>query len=120
MLTLVPILKKPDAVTDHQFKTQQNNWLGMAHLTLGYIDFQKAGKTRKVGTAIQELKTAGQLLGGNPALQGAELFYLGSAYEYQYPPSHRLAAEALTRASSVQSPWQGQARELLAKVKNAQ
>jgi tetratricopeptide (TPR) repeat protein len=120
VLTLVPNMKKPDGVTDDQFKTQQNNWLGMAHLTLGYIDFQKAGKTRKVGTAIQELKTAGQLLGGNPALQGAALFYLGSAYEYQYPPSHRLAAEALTRASSVQSPWQGQARELLAKVRSAQ
>jgi tetratricopeptide (TPR) repeat protein len=119
VLTLVPSMKKPDGASDDQFKNQQNNWLGMAHLTLGYIDFQKAGKTRKVGTAIQELKTAGQLLGSNPALQGAALFYLGSAYEYQYPPSHRLAADALTRASSVESPWQAQARDLLAKVRAA-
>jgi hypothetical protein len=119
VVTLVPQMKKPDGATDDQFKGEQNNQLGMAHLTLGYIDFQKAGKTRRVAPAIQEFKTAIDLLGGNPALQGAALFYLGSAYEFEYPPNHKSAAEALQRAVGIQSPWQGQARDLLAKVKTA-
>ncbi|HKS97013.1 MAG TPA: hypothetical protein VJV74_12895 [Terriglobia bacterium] len=119
VVTLTPQMKKPDGATDDQFKTQQNNQLGMAHLTLGYIDFQKAGKTRRVAPAIQEFKSAIDLLGGNPPLQGAALFYLGSAYEYEYPPNHKSAAEALERSAGIQSPWQGQAKDLLAKVKKA-
>jgi tetratricopeptide (TPR) repeat protein len=116
VVSLAPSLKKPEGVPDDQFKTQQNNRLGMAHLTLGYIDFQRAGKTRKVGPAIQEFRTALELL-SDANLQGAALFYLGNAYEFEYPPNHKSAIEALTRGSGIQSPWQGQSRDLLAKVK---
>lgn len=119
VLALVPAMKKPEGATDAQFKTGQDNQLGMAHLTLGYIDFQKAGKTRKVAPAIQEFQKAVELLNANPNLQGAALFYLGSAYEFQYPPNHKSAAEALERAVGIQSPWQAPARDLLAKVKHA-
>jgi len=117
VLTLVPGMKKPDSVTDDQFKAEQNNQLGMAHLTAGYIDFVKASKTHRVAPAIQEFKTAIDLLGANPALQGAALFYLGSAYEFQTPPNHHGALDALNRGVTIQSPWQAPARDLLAKVK---
>ncbi len=119
VVSLVPQMKKPEGASDDQFKAQQSNQLGMAHLTLGYVSFQKAGKTRKVAPAIQEFQKAVDLLSANPNLQGAALFYLGSAYEFQYPPNHKSAAEALERAAGIQSPWQGQARDLLAKVKHA-
>jgi tetratricopeptide (TPR) repeat protein len=119
VVSLVPQMKKPEGASDDQFKAQQNNQLGMAHLTLGYVSFQKAGKTRKVAPAIQEFQKAVDLLSANPNLQGAALFYLGSAYEFEYPPNHKSAIEALTRAADIQSPWQGQARDLLAKVKHA-
>ena len=118
VVSLVPAMKKPEGVPDDQFKTGQNNQLGMAHLTLGYIDFQKASRSHRVGTAIQHFKTAIDLLSGNPSLQGAALYYLGNAYEFQSPPDHRSAIEALTRGAGVQSPWQGQSRDLLAKVKH--
>lgn len=117
--TLVPAMKKPEGLSDDQFKMDQNNMTGMAHLTMGYVDFQRAGKTRRVAPAIVEFKTASGLLGGNPALKGGALYYLGSAYEFEMPPNHRAAAEALSQAAGIQSPWQAPARALLAKVKAA-
>lgn len=112
-------LKKPEGVSDADFKSAQDNALGMAHLTLGYVGFMKAGKTRKVVPAIKELKSAADLLGANPELQGQALFYLGNAYEFQYPANHPGAIEALTKASNLPCSMQGQARDLLAKVKRA-
>jgi len=121
VVTLVPAMKKPEGEADDQFKAEQNNQLGMAHLTLGYIDFQKAStaRSRKVAPAIDELKSAADLLDGNPQLQGAALFYLANAYEYEVPPNHHEALAALNKAVTIQSPWQGQSRDLLAKVKVA-
>lgn len=119
VLTLVPNLKKPDGEADDQFKTDQNNQLGMAHVTLGYVYFQKGAKTHKVEPAISEFRAAADLLGGNPQLRGQALYYLGYAYEVQTPANHHAAADALTQAAAIQSPWQAQARDLLAKVKSA-
>ena len=118
-LQLTQAMKKPEGVPDDQFKRAQNNQLGMAHLTLGYLTFSKGAKTHKVAPAIQELKTAIELLDANPQLQGQALFYLGYAYEEMYPADHQSAIQALTRAASLQSPWQGQAKDLLAKVRRA-
>jgi tetratricopeptide (TPR) repeat protein len=118
-LQLAQSMKKPEGVSDDQFKKAQNNQFGMAHLTLGYVSFVRGSKTHRVAPAIQEFKTAVDLLDGNPALQGQSLYFLGYAYEDLYPANHRGAIEALTRASSIQSPWQGQARDLLAKVRQA-
>ncbi len=119
VLTLVPAWKKPDGQTDDQFKAVQNNQLGMAHLTLGYAAFQKGSKTRKVAPALPDLKAAVDLLVGNPPLQGQALFYMAYVYEELTPPNHREALNALNKAVAIQSPWQGPARDLLAKVKVA-
>jgi hypothetical protein len=119
VLTLLPTIKKPEGQTDDQFKAQQSNQFGMAHLTLGYIAFQKGAKTHKVAPAIQELKTAVDLLDANPTLKAQALFYLGYAYEVLSPPNHHEALDALSKAVAIQSPWQAQAEDLLAKVKKA-
>jgi tetratricopeptide (TPR) repeat protein len=118
-LELAGAMKRPEGLTDEQFKAQQDTQLGLAHLTLGYVSFQRGSKTRKVAPAIDEFKTATDLLSSNPALQGRALFYEGYAYEVIYPPHHQSAFEALTRAAELAGPWQGQAEELLAKVKKA-
>ncbi len=119
VIDVVPTMKKPDGVADDDFKKSSDNALGMAHLSLGFIDFLKASKTRKVAGAINELKTASDLLGANPELQGQALFFLGNAYEFEFPARHHEAIEALTKASALQTSFQGQARDLLAKVKRA-
>jgi tetratricopeptide (TPR) repeat protein len=112
-------MKKPEGMSDEQFKTEQNNALGLAHLTLGYVAFQRASKTRKVGPAIQDLRTAADQLKANPEYQGKALYLLGSAYEFEYPPNHRLAIDALSSASGLQSAFAGPSRDLLAKVRKA-
>jgi hypothetical protein len=120
-IALVPQMKKPEGLSDVQFKQEQDNQLGMAHLTLGYVTFTRAaaGKSKKLGPAIDELKTAADLLAANPELQGQALFYLAYAYESGYPANHRGAMDALTKAVSLQSSWKPQADDLLAKVKKA-
>ena len=118
-LDLATSMKKPEGESDEQFKTEQNNALGLAHLTLGYVAFQRASKTKKVGPAIQDLSAAADLLKANPEFQGKALYLLGNAYEFEYPPNHRLAIDALTRAAGLQSTFAAPSRDLLAKVKKA-
>jgi tetratricopeptide (TPR) repeat protein len=119
VLTLVPAMKKPDSASDEEFKALQNNRLGMAHLALGYTNLLKAGKTHRAAAAIQDFKTASEMLSANPQMQAQALYFLGYAYEQNYPANHHAAAEALSRASALDSPIQAQARDLLTKVKAA-
>jgi len=120
-IDLVPQMKKPEGVADAQFKADQDNQLGMAHLSLGYATFTRvvAAKTKKLGPAIDELKTAADLLAANPQLQGQALYYLGYAYESGAPVNHKAAIDALSKASSLQSTWKAPADDLLGKVRRA-
>ncbi|HMD86813.1 MAG TPA: hypothetical protein VKO18_19155 [Terriglobia bacterium] len=112
-------LKKPEGVDDAAFKQEQDNQLGIAHLVLGYSALMKAGKNAKMAPITDELKTASDLLGPSPALQGQALYYLAFAYEKQYPPNHPAAMGALNKAVTLPGPFQSQAQGLLAKVKAA-
>jgi tetratricopeptide (TPR) repeat protein len=120
-IELAQQMKKPEGVSDAQFKQDQDNQLGMAHLSLGYVTFARAAaaKSKKMGPTIDELKAAADLLGANPELQAQALYFLGNAYEYSSPANHKAAMEALSKASSLPSSWKSQADDLLAKVKKA-
>jgi tetratricopeptide (TPR) repeat protein len=118
-LTAAQGLKKPDGVDDAAFKKEQDNEMGMAHLTLGYAALIRAEKTTKLAPAIDELKVASNLLDGSPALQGQALYYLAFAYERGYPANHRAAMEALNKSVTLPGPFQSQAQALLVKVKAA-
>jgi tetratricopeptide (TPR) repeat protein len=118
-LAAAQTLKKPEGVDDAVFKQQQDTQLGIAHLTLGYAALMKAGKNAKTTPITDELKNAGTLLEGNPALQGQALYYLAFAYEKQYPPNHQGAMVALNKAVTLPGPFQSQAQGLLTKVKAA-
>ncbi len=112
-------LKKPEGVDDAAFKAEMNKQLGIAHLTLGYGLLARVQRTGKLAPTVDELKTASDLLEGNPALQGQALFYLANAYEIGTPANHRGALDALNKAVALPGPFQGQAQSLLAKVKAA-
>jgi tetratricopeptide (TPR) repeat protein len=116
-LTAAQGLKKPEGVDDAAFKKEQDTQLGIAHMTLGYAALMKAQRTTKFAPIIDELKTAGDLLEGNPGLQGQALYYLAFANERMSPANHRAALEALNKAVTLPGPFQGQAQALLAKVK---
>lgn len=119
VLTLVPAMKKPDGVTDEAFKAQQDLQQGMAHLTVGYLELEKTGASHRTAGAIKELQQAAQLLSANPELQGEAYYFLGYSYEALYPPKHREAIAALEQAAKIQNSMQGQARELIAKIRKA-
>ncbi len=118
-LSLAPSMPKTEGTSDEQYKAMQNSAVGLAHLSLGYIDFLKAEKTHKVADAISEFKAAIDPLSGNPELQAKALFFLGNAYEFETPANHKGAIDALTRAAALQSSFQGPSNDLLAKVKKA-
>jgi hypothetical protein len=118
-IELAQAAKKPEGVAEDAFKKDVDGQLGMAHLTLGYIVFLNLAKTRKLAPAIQEFKTAIDLLDGNPSLQGEASYFLGYAYEAQYPANHAAAMEALNKSANLPSRFQNDAKELLAKVKAA-
>ena len=119
VVDLAAAMKKPEGLTPEQFKANQDSQAGLAHLTLGYVAFQRGSKTHKVAPAIEEFKQSVDLLGSNPALQGRALFYMGYAYEVLSPANHKGAIDALTRSVALASPWQAQAQDLLGKVKKA-
>ena len=114
-------MKKPEGMADEQFAVDQKNQQGMAHLTMGYADYEKAvaAKSRKVSSAIDDLKAASDLLPGNPVLHAQALYLLGNAYEYTYPPNHRSAIDALTQAAGIPGPFQDPSEKLLSQVKKA-
>ena len=113
-------LQKPEGMTDEQFKIFRDTQLGLAHYTLGYVALLEGSERRNVAPAIGEFEKADDLLASNPALQGRTLYWLGWAYERIYPPRHSSAIQALTKATELQSPYQGEAQKLLNQVKQAQ
>jgi tetratricopeptide (TPR) repeat protein len=118
-LELAASMEKGAGMTDEQFTAHQNQQLGLAHFTIGQVLFQRGAQKRRVSDAIDEFKTAADLLEGNAQLQGRALYYLGYACEVTYPPRHSSAIDALTKAAELASPWQGEAQNLLTKVKAA-
>ena len=116
VLDLTPSMKKPDGVSDADFHNQQNLLMASAHFTLGSINQQRGAATHRLAGAIKEFKAAAELAKGNPELEGRALFYLGYSYESQAPADHHGARAALTEAAQLQSPWQGEAQKLLAKI----
>lgn len=116
VIELVPNMKKPDGASDADFHSQQSILLASAHFTLGSIEQQRGAATHRLAGAVKEFKTAADLAKGNPTLEGRALYYLGFTYELQAPADHHGARVALTEAAQLQSPWQGEAQKLLAKI----
>ncbi|HVB29401.1 MAG TPA: hypothetical protein VNG91_06290, partial [Terriglobia bacterium] len=117
VLTLIPAMKKPEGASDEWFKAQQDTQQGMAHLTVGYLELGKAAQSHQAAGAIKELQQAADLLAANPELQGQAYYFLGDAYEQLRPPDHRRALAALAHAVSIKSSMQGQARQLVDRIK---
>jgi tetratricopeptide (TPR) repeat protein len=89
---------------------QQTLSAGVAHSTLGYAYL----KEEKLTAAVPELKTAVNMLQNDPQAQQAALFRLGYAYAKQ---NHRAeSVAALQKAAAIDGPYQGPARQMLAKV----
>lgn len=92
---------------------EKKSYAGLAHITLGRAELNQ----EKLLPAITDLKAAVSLLQDDPADQQQALYYLGYAYAKQ---NHRADAVAsLQKAASIDGPYQGPAKEMLAKISAA-
>jgi tetratricopeptide (TPR) repeat protein len=91
----------------------KRSYAGLAHTTLGRVELSQ----EKLVAAVADLKTAVSLLQDDPQDQQPALFYLGYAYAKQ---NHKAdAVAALEKAAAISGPYQGPAKEMLAKVNAA-
>jgi hypothetical protein len=92
---------------------EKKSYAGLAHITLGRAELNQ----EKLLPAIADLKAAAALLQADPADQQQALYYLGYAYAKQ---NHRADAVAtLQKAAAIEGPYQGPAKEMLAKISAA-
>ena len=92
---------------------EKKSYAGLAHVCLGRAELSQ----EKLVPAITDLKTAVSLLQGDPADQQQALFYLGYAYAKQNHKAEALAA--LQKASAIDGPYQGPAKEMAGKISAA-
>ena len=91
----------------------QKESAGLAHSTLGYAYLRED----KLVAAVPELKTAVSMLQDDPQGQQVALFRLGWAYAKRNDKADAVAA--LQKAAAIDGPYQGPAKEMLAKVNAA-
>ncbi len=91
----------------------KKTYAGLAHLTLGRADLNQ----EKLVPAVTELKTAVGLLQEDAADQQQALYYLGYAYAKQNKKADAIAT--LQKAAAIDGPYQGPAKDMLAKIKAA-
>jgi len=92
---------------------EKKSYAGLAHVILGRAELNE----EKLIPAVADLKAAATLLQDDPADQQQALYYLGYAYAKQ---NHKAdATAALQKASAIAGPYQGPAREMLAKISAA-
>ena len=116
VLELAPNMPKPDHLSEEVWAKNKNAQLGSAHETLGTLNMRR----ERYLTATKDFKTALELLESDPRHSRA-LFRLGYTYAMMpaVPANLRQAERYLAQAAAVSSPWQAEAKNILAKVRAA-
>jgi tetratricopeptide (TPR) repeat protein len=108
--SLADTTKKPDSLSDEQWKGQTSIQKGLAFSTLGQINLQKKLNSQ----AVDNLSKAAPLLKSNAFLYARNEYRLGFAYLNLKKNAD--AAKAFTEAASVDSPYKGPAEQKLAEI----
>jgi tetratricopeptide (TPR) repeat protein len=111
--SLADTAKKPDNLSDDQWKAETSVQKGLALSTLGQISLQKKLNTQ----AVENLSKAAPLLKSNATLYARNEFRLG--YAYINLKRNADAAKAFTEAASVDSPYKAPAQQKLAELSGA-
>lgn len=111
--TLADSAKKPQNVTDVEWKQENSVQKGLALSALGQINLEKKLNVQ----AVDYLTKAAPLLKSNAASYARNQYRLGFAYvNLKKNPE---AKQAFTDAASVDSPYKGPAQQKLAELGNA-
>lgn len=92
---------------------EKKSYAGLAHVILGRADLNQ----EKLIPAVADLKAAVGLLQEDPSDQQQALYYLGYAYAKQNKKADAIAT--LQKAAGIDGPYQGPAKEMLAKISAA-
>ena len=116
VLELAPNMPKPGHLSEEAWAKNKNTQLGSAHETLGTLKMRR----KQYVAATKDFKTALELLEGDPR-HSRTLFRLGYTYAAMpaVPANLRQAEQYLSQAAAVSSPWQAEAKNILAKVRAA-
>jgi tetratricopeptide (TPR) repeat protein len=107
---LTDTAKKPDNLTDDQWKQQLEVQKGLAFSVLGQVNLQKKLNAQ----AVTNLAKAAPLLKSNPVTYARNQYRLGFAYLNL--KKNVDAKQAFTEAASVDSPYKGPAEQKLAEI----
>jgi tetratricopeptide (TPR) repeat protein len=110
---LTETAKKPDNLSDEQWKQQTSVQKGLSLSTLGQINLQK----KQNGLAVDNLSKAAPLLKPNATLYARNEYRLG--YAYLNLNRNADATKAFGEAASVDSPYKGPAQQKLAEISGA-
>jgi tetratricopeptide (TPR) repeat protein len=111
--TLADSAKKPESVTEVQWKEENSVQKGLALSALGQINLEKKLNVQ----AVDYLTKAAPLLKSNAASYARNQYRLGFAYvNLKKNPE---AKQAFTDAASVDSPYKGPAQKKLSELGNA-
>jgi tetratricopeptide (TPR) repeat protein len=105
--------KKPDEMTDEQWKQQSGLQKGLALSSLGEVDIQKKDNV----TAVVHFRAAAPLLKPDDGSYARNQYRLGFALLNLKKNAE--AKEAFTKAASVNSPYKGPAQEKLKGLEGA-
>ncbi len=111
--SLVDTAKKPENLSDDQWKGQTSIQKGLAYGTLGQISLQKKLNAQ----AVENLSKAAPLLKSNASLYARNEYRLGFAYLNLKKNAD--ATKAFTEAASVDSPYKAPAQQKLAEIGGA-
>jgi len=111
--SLTETLKKPEAYTDDQWKTQTSVQKGLALSALGQINIEKKLNPQ----AIDYLTKAAPLLKENAVTYARNQYRLGFAYLNLKKNAE--AKQAFTEAASVDSPYKGPAQQKINEIATA-
>jgi len=112
-LSLADAAKKPDGVTDEQWKQETSVQKGLALSALGQISIAKKLNPQ----AVDYLTKAAPLLKSNAVSYARNQYRLGFAYVNLKKNAE--AKQAFTDAASVDSPYKGPSQQKLTELSNA-
>jgi tetratricopeptide (TPR) repeat protein len=118
VLELAPSMERPAHISEDRWEGVKSAQLGLAHESLGYIQFREGLPRKRFAPAVAEFKTAIELLTGDPFRQARARFRLGYTYAAMPATSGLKQAESvLQELAATSSPWQAPAQDILSKVR---
>ena len=111
--SLTDTAKKPESVSDDQWKQQLTMQKGLALSALGQVDIEKKLNAQ----AVEQLTKAAPLLKSNPVTYARNQYRLGFAYLNLKRNAE--AKQAFTDAASVDSPYKAPSQQKIAEISGA-